>query len=126
VWQDPDDQDALGQARALEGAKARYLDARPGFVRVAVESPRDAQLILRRTSATGWSATVNGQPGVLRKANGRHQAVAIPAGASEVVLRYRASHARLGALVSLASVVVAVGLGRRARHDRETKAPAEA
>ena len=111
VWQAADDLDELGRSRSLEGASARYLEARPGFVRVAVGTPREAQLILRRTSAPGWSASVDGRPAALTTANGRHQAVAVPAGTSEVVLRYRAPRARLGLWITLASLAVAAGLG---------------
>jgi uncharacterized membrane protein YfhO len=70
-------------------------------------------LIVRRTSAAGWSASVNGEPRVVALANGRHQAVAVPKGTSEVVLRYRARHAALGLGISFASFVVAAGLALR-------------
>jgi hypothetical protein len=116
VSESPDDLDAAGRARALEGATARYLDAKPGLVRVGVQTARAGWLILRRASAAGWTATVNGEPRELVLANGRHIAVAVPEGASDVTLRYRAPHAALGLAISLASLAGAlglVGLGRK-------------
>ena len=117
LWTTPDDLDAAGRGRALEGARARYLDAGAGHVRVAVDAPRAAYLIVRRTHAPGWSATVNGRPAPIVPANGRHQAVAVPAGASEVALRYRSPVGWLGTAVSL----TAAARGRRARAPRPTR-----
>jgi hypothetical protein len=119
VWESPDDLDPSGHARTLPGAAARYLELRPGTMRVAVEVPRAAWLILRRTSAAGWTASVNGEPRAVTLANGRHQAVAVPKGASEVVLRYRAHHAALGFGISFASLAVAAGLAFRSGMARQ-------
>jgi hypothetical protein len=115
VSESPDDLDAVGRARVVEGAAARYLDSHPGLVRLAVDTPRAAWLILRRAGAAGWTASVNGEPRALALANGRHLAVAVPPGASEVTLRYEAPHAALGLLISLASLAGAFGLARAGR-----------
>jgi hypothetical protein len=117
VWTTPDDVDAQGRGHGLEGATARYVDVGWGHVRVTVESPRPAYLIVRRANAPGWGATVDGAPAPVLTANGRHQAVPVPKGASEVALRYRAPGGLLGAGVSLLSAVLAaaLGLGRRSR-----------
>jgi len=115
VSESPDDLDSLGRARALDGTAARYLDSRPGLLRVGVQAPRAGWLILRRASAAGWTATVNGEPRALALANSRHIAVAVPEGASEVTLRYHAPHAALGLLISLASLAGALALVRLGR-----------
>lgn len=101
----PDDLDERGRSRPLEGASARYLDSRPETVRLAVDTPRDAYLIVRRANAPGWSARVNGQPAVVMPANRRHQAVSVPAGNSTVEVRYRAPRGTLGLGLSLLSAV---------------------
>jgi hypothetical protein len=111
VWESPDDLDALAHARSLEGAAARYVETRPGHVSIAVETKHPGFLILRRAGAPGWSASVNGEPRPLAQANGRHQAVAVPAGTSEVVLRYRAPRAALGLTISLLSLTAAAVIG---------------
>jgi hypothetical protein len=117
VGASPDDVDAGGSARPLAGAAARYLEEGPDSVRVAAVAPRDAWLILRRTNAPGWSATVNGRAVTLQPANGRHLAVPVPRGSSDVVLSYRVPGARLGALLSFASgcTALALWLARRRR-----------
>ncbi len=120
LWPSPDDLDARGLGRALDGALARYVESDPDFVRVAVETPREAYLILRRTNARGWSATVNGRPALLATANGRHQAVAVPPGTSDVVLSYRSPNARLGIALSLLSAAVATVLYLRSRAGHES------
>ncbi len=109
----PDDVDERERGHALDGAGARYVDAGAGFVRVAVDTPRDAYLIVRRTNAAGWSATVNGKPAPLLTANGRHQAVAVPSGTSDVALSYRAPNGWLGMALSLFSAAVAAALWLR-------------
>ena len=86
-------------------------------MRIGVETPHEAYLILRRTHASGWSAAVNGQPAAIGLANGRHQAVAVPAGASEVTLRYRSPDGWLGVAISLLAALVAAALWVRRRSD---------
>jgi len=103
----PDDVDARGVAQRVEGAAARYVETRSTSVRLSVESPREGYLIVRRAFAAGWSATVNGQAAALVPANGRHQAVPVPAGRCEVELRYRVPNGGRGVALSLASAVVA-------------------
>jgi hypothetical protein len=115
VWSTPNDLDASGRGRALDGARARYVDERSDSVRLAVETPRSAFVIVRRANAPGWSASVNGAPATLLTANGRHQAVRVPAGVSEVFLRYRPPHARLGLTAGLASAFVVAFLWLRSR-----------
>jgi hypothetical protein len=115
LWRSPDDVDEQGRGHMLDAAVARYLASKPGLVRVSVQAPHEAYLILRRTHARGWSATVNGKPAELVTANGRHQAVAVPSGPSDVVLRYRAPNARLGIALSLLSAAVAATLWLRSR-----------
>lgn len=115
LWLGPDDLDEQGRGRTIEGAVARYVSSQPDLVRVGVETNQAAHLILRRTHARGWNATVNGKPADIVAANGRHQAVAVPAGKSEVVLRYRAPNAALGLALTLLSAVVAAVLWCRPR-----------
>jgi len=113
VWPAPDDLDADGRARTVEGGLARYLEDRPGLVRLAVDSPRDGYVILRRTHAPGWRATVDGRPAAVVAANGRHQAVAVAAGTSLVELRYVAPGSLVPAGLGLLGALTAAVLYRR-------------
>ena len=113
VWTSPDDLDPLGRGRSLEGARARYVEAEADHVRVAVETPRAAYLILRRNGGVGWQATLNGRPVPIVAANGRHQAVAIPVGSSEVALSYQTPKRWVGPALTLAAAALAALLYRR-------------
>jgi hypothetical protein len=122
-----DDVDERGIAHPLVGARARYVNDSPETLRIAVETPAAAYLILRRAHAVGWSATVNGAPTEVLPANGRHQAVRVPVGTSEVELRYSAPHLWHGVLLSSLGAIVALALGfpngRWSRGDSPSRLP---
>ena len=123
VWTTPDDVDGEGRAASLAGATARYVHKGIGEARVSVDAPHEAWVVLRRSHAAGWSATVNGEPAAIAKANRRHQAVRVPAGRSEVRLRYEAPDGWAGHVASALSAAVAVGIlvwSRRRRSDGAT------
>ncbi len=63
-----------------------------------------------QTYYPGWEATVDGRAAPLRRANVAFSAVPVPAGTSEVVLRYAPRSVRYGVAVSGVSLVVALGL----------------
>jgi hypothetical protein len=105
-----DDVDGRGIANPLAGAIARYVVDSPEMLRVAVETPQPAYVILRRAHAVGWSARVNGDPTEVVLANRRHQAIRVPAGSSEVELRYRLPHLRLGVAGSTLGAVLVAAL----------------
>jgi hypothetical protein len=81
---------------ALEGepssdcrnGEARRLESVPGAERYAVEADGTGYLVTRDSYARGWRAWVDGVETPVRRANGKHRAVPVPAGAHEVVLRY--------------------------------------
>jgi hypothetical protein len=85
-----------------------------------IESDRSEELRLRASSTAGgfvfvsdqyypgWTATVNGQPTEILVANHAFRAVRIPAGASEVVFRYRPLSVRIGFGISAAAFVLLV------------------
>ncbi|HEX6839828.1 MAG TPA: YfhO family protein, partial [Polyangia bacterium] len=66
----------------------------------------------------GWSATVDGAPAPLLRANLAMRAVPLPPGDHTVELRYRPAHLAAGAVVSLLALLVAVGFTIRAYRRR--------
>jgi hypothetical protein len=95
----------------VEGAGGRLLafDPRAGRVSAEVEADRPTAFVLRSAFAGGWSALVNGRSAAIVRADGRHQAVRIPAGRSRIELRYRPPHLRAGlALTCAAAMLIAV------------------
>lgn len=56
----------------------------------------------------GWSATVNGQPAIIEKANIGFMAVRVPAGTSEIRFNYMTNGLPLGLLIALIAFIVLV------------------
>jgi hypothetical protein len=103
---------------AREGsAPGRVVGRRAGTDRLEIEVRADAPatLVVRDGWASGWRAWVDGAPTPVRRADGRHRGVAVPAGASTVVMRYRPPHLVPSLVTSAVALVVLVGLLRRRR-----------
>jgi hypothetical protein len=98
--------------REVVGARGsvaiRHEDEDHLDLEVAADAP--GTLLVRDGHAPGWSARVDGRPVPLDQANGRHRAVAVPAGRSRVAMEYRPGAARAGFLLSLIAAVVVAGL----------------
>ncbi len=85
-----------GRASVVDGplaatctrGRARLTAESSGEERVEVETNASGYLVVRGSYARGWRARVDGVPAPVLRANGKHRAVAIPAGKHEVVLRY--------------------------------------
>jgi uncharacterized membrane protein YfhO len=69
-------------------------------VALTVESARPGFLILRDTYYPGWSATVDGRPVPLLRADVLFRAIPIEAGTHTVELRYRSLPFERGALIA--------------------------
>lgn len=95
------------EARSAEGEVARLNDD-PAEHHYHVNSPEAAYLVIAETWYPGWSVAVNGAEADLHRANGAFMAVAVPAGESEVVLRYRLNRWPLAAGITLAALFLAL------------------
>jgi hypothetical protein len=82
---------AVEGARAVTGARGRVerIRRQPGQLEIVAEADSPTVVVVRDGWAAGWTARVNGRATVVRRADGRHLAVDLPGGRSEVVLRYR-------------------------------------
>jgi hypothetical protein len=74
-----------GGCREASVRATAALPSTRGF-RVSADGP--GYLVLRDAFARGWAARVDGRPAPVLRANGRHRAVALPAGEHDIVLRY--------------------------------------
>lgn len=86
-------------------------------LRIRVEAPQPAVLVVTDAPYPGWSCRLDGRPVPILAVNGwLHRAALIPTGSHLVEMSYRPPHFRLGLLVSLAgllSTAVLAALDRR-------------
>jgi len=105
------------QTDAAQGhAELRAVSAEQIAVHVEADAP--AYLLLLDAYYPGWTATVNGEPAAVLRANVMFRAVAIPAGTSEVILTYQPQWypaALIGGAVVWAGVLIAAAALARAR-----------
>ncbi len=98
------------------GASGRVRTARFGLNRVELRTETDGPslLVLTDRAYPGWRAIVNGEETPIHRAAGYVRAVEVPAGVAEVVFSFEPRSFRIGAIVSvvtlLLTVVLMVGL----------------
>ena len=107
----------LGEAVVLEehpivdpdaGATGRVLESafRMNDVRAKVVTDGPMLLVLNDRWYPGWKATVEGAPAPVLRANGVFRAVPVPAGVSDVELRFEPLSLRIGAGITLAALLM--------------------
>lgn len=101
-----------------EAGDVEVVEESPSHVRLRVTRDDLGWMIAIQNRYPGWRATVDGEPVPVSTANATFMAVPVPAGASEVVLSYRPTSLRLGALVSLLSTAAVVALLAWSRSSR--------
>jgi hypothetical protein len=103
---------------------ATVTDYGPNSVRVHTSADGDAWLVLSDTYYPGWTASVDGKPAGVLRGDVLFRVVPVPAGEHEIVLQFQPTSVKLGAIISLISLVVLViGLvvaGKAARRRRTT------
>lgn len=122
---------ALVDAPLLAGAGAPFAgEGAAGTVRIAGDEPehvvldaqmsRDGAVILNDLDAPGWTATLDGAPAQIYRANALVRGVLVPAGAHRIEMRYALPRLRAGLAVSGAALLLCAGLAlagaRRRRH----------
>ena len=86
--EEPRSKASTGPPRHPGPGRERPGRARTGW-RSRSSSSAPTVLVVRDGWAPGWTAEVDGRREPVARADGRHRAVAVPAGRSTVVLRYR-------------------------------------
>jgi hypothetical protein len=117
TWLEQDPKLTLGP---VEGAKATITRYGLNDVAVDVETPGPGLLRLADLWYPDWTATVDGKPEKILKADYLLRAVPVPAGRHRVEFRFRSPALRNGLVLSLASLaatlaLLAFGLLRRRR-----------
>ncbi len=100
---------------ASSDERAHVAAYAPNEIVVRATAARPMLLVLADNFAPGWTATVDGRDAPVVRANHTLRAVALDAGAHEVVFRYEAPGLRRGLAISVAATLllalVAVGAG---------------
>jgi len=103
-------------SRPSSASSARIVESTPDVVRVAVDAPDAAVLVLLDAWSPEWHATVDGTAVPIRRANLVARAVEVPAGAHEVVFRFTPQSLYVGAATSAAvllACILALVIARR-------------
>jgi hypothetical protein len=84
----------------------------PGEMRIGLSGtePKPAYLLIGENWHPDWHATVDGKPVPVLRADGTLLSVVLPSGAREVTLRFASAAYARGKLVTLAAVLVTLGL----------------
>jgi hypothetical protein len=93
----------------------------PEQVVIDVNALQAGYLVLTDAYYLGWTATVDGQPAVIERADIMFRAVKIPAGQHRVEFRYQPQSLSIGLAISIGTVVILIGawlVGRRRNRSR--------
>jgi uncharacterized membrane protein YfhO len=84
----------------------------PGEMRIGLSGtePKPAYLLIGENWHPDWHATIDGKPVPVLRADGTLLSVVLPSGAREVTLRFASAAYARGKLVTLAAVLVTLGL----------------
>lgn len=100
-----------GSDLATEGeGEVKWIEDLPNSVRLSVRQSSESWLVLRDTFFPGWTCRINGAPVKIIRADYLFRAVRVPAGEHHVEFTYRPMSFRVGAAISLASLMILVFL----------------
>jgi hypothetical protein len=90
----------------LSAAPVTWLQDDPEDVELAVNLPSPGYLVLNDNYASGWRATLDGQPALMVRANVTFRAVAVPQGKHSVRFEYRPPLFYIGGVISAISAII--------------------
>ncbi|MEY2408240.1 MAG: hypothetical protein QOF48_910 [Verrucomicrobiota bacterium] len=116
---------AEGHVHATSVVGARVVSSRAGngVLEAQIEADGPTFVTVGQTDYPGWTATVNGRPARIWRANHAFQALEVPAGTSRVRLAYRERTFAAGAGFSLAGLLICAGLWSWGRRHRAEESP---
>ncbi|MBX3066214.1 MAG: YfhO family protein, partial [Anaerolineae bacterium] len=95
---------ALRREIKLDGV-AQIVAETPQQITIAVDATKDTRLVLMDTYYPGWAATVDGAATEIQQADIAFRAISVPAGEHTVVMTYDPASFKIGAIISLLSLI---------------------
>ena len=104
--------DSLRRPLPSSAVQASVSEWAPGRMTVLLQGtdPAPGHLLIAENWYLDWGATVDGKPGVVRRADHALLSVDLPSGAREVRLKYDSPAYARGKLISLVSLLAACGM----------------
>ncbi len=102
--------DVPGQVLSLEDNGSSVV--------IHVQTESESRLVLADSDYPGWTATIDGQPAAIQRANVAFRSVLVPAGSKVVEFNYRPGWLIPSILVSIVSLLVLIVLFRSKNPDR--------
>ena len=96
----------VDRVRALAADPVEDITIDGNVVTAHTEPSGDRILCIALPYSIGWSATINGEPVEILEGNRMYMAIPIKAGYNEIELRYETPGIRIGAIISLASLLI--------------------
>jgi hypothetical protein len=81
---------------------------RPGLIQASVDLDRQGLFVVPEQNASGWVATVDGDPAPIVPTDSMNQGILLSPGHHDVELRYVPPGMKLGLLISVASIIAVV------------------
>jgi hypothetical protein len=109
----PVGRDSLSQLPEPVNTSASVHEERAGQIRIDLATPPTDSMYLyvAENWYPYWSATVDGRPAAVVRAQGSMMAVRVPPGAQRVLLRFHSSSYATGRLITILSVLAVIALG---------------
>jgi len=89
---------------------ANVREYRPNRITLDLDAKESGYLVLTDVWFPGWTCMVDGQPACIHRANYLFRAVAVPAGAKQVVFTFAPQSYAWGKAISFAGLVLVIGL----------------
>ena len=96
----------MDRVSALAADPVEDITIDGNVVTAHTEPSGDRILCIALPYSIGWSATINGEPVEILEGNRMYMAIPIKAGYNEIELRYETPGIRIGAIISLASLLI--------------------
>jgi hypothetical protein len=94
-----------------EPGNVAMIEDRAGRICAAVEAPARQLLVVSESFDTGWQVCVDSQPVPLRRVNGDFFGCVVERGKHRVEFTFLPASLRVGRIVSLTALVIALSLG---------------